>query len=120
VEIRVRPQAPRDLGAQLSAMLEAKTGERWTIALSNAEGEPTLAEQSRNAETDRRTNALNHPLVQMILQEFPGATLDEVRDENVDAYGLLPVQAQEEPDLPDFAPPDAEPVGFDPDIPEED
>lgn len=119
VEIRVRPQAPRDLGAQLAAMLEAKTGERWTIALSNAEGEPTLADQSRSAETDRRTAALNHPLVQAILQEFPGATLDAVRDENVDAYGLLPVQAAE-PDLPDFAPPDAEPAGFDPDIPEED
>ncbi|WP_421992008.1 DNA polymerase III subunit gamma/tau [Roseococcus sp.] len=120
VEIRVRPQAPRDLGAQLSALLEAKTGERWTIALSNAEGEPTIAEQSRSAETDRRTAALNHPLVQMILQEFPGATLDAVRDENVDAYGLLPVQAQDEPDFPDFAPPEAEPAGFDPDIPEED
>ena len=119
IEIRMRPQAPRDLGAQLAAMLEAKTGERWTIALSNAEGEPTLADQSRTAETDRRTAALNHPLVQTILQEFPGATLDEVRDENVDEYGLLPVQAAE-PDLPDFAPPEAEPVGFDPDIPEED
>jgi DNA polymerase-3 subunit gamma/tau len=120
VEIRVRPQAPRDLGAQLSAMLEAQTGERWTIALSNAEGAPTLATQSRTAETDRRALAASHPFVQRILQEFPGATLDAVRDENVDAYGLLPVQAQDEPDLPDFAPPDAEPAGFDPDIPEED
>ncbi|WP_424811800.1 DNA polymerase III subunit gamma/tau [Roseococcus sp. YIM B11640] len=120
VEIRVRPQAPRDLGAQLASMLEAKTGERWTVALSNAPGEVTLAEQSRNAETDRRTAALNHPLVQAILQEFPEAKLEAVRDENVDAYGLLPVIAQDEPDLPDFAPPDAEPAGFDPDIPEED
>jgi DNA polymerase-3 subunit gamma/tau len=92
----------------------------WRRGRSNAEGEPTLAEQSRNAETDRRASALNHPLVQMILQEFPGATLDAVRDENADAYGLLPVQAQDEPDLPEFAPPEAEPVGFDPDIPEED
>nr|WP_314074946.1 DNA polymerase III subunit gamma/tau [uncultured Roseococcus sp.] len=120
VEMRVRPQAPRDLGAQLSAMLEAQTGERWTIALSNAEGEPTLADQSRTAETDRRAAAASHPFVLAILQEFPGATLDAVRDENVDEYGLLPIQAQDEPDLPDFAPPEAEPVGFDPDTPEED
>ena len=111
LEIRVRPQAPRDLGAQISALLEAQTGVRWTIALSNAEGEPTLAEQSRSAETDRRALARSHPMVQAILAEFPGAQLDAVRDENTDAYGLMPV-------MPEFAPPEAESAGFE--LPEED
>jgi hypothetical protein len=34
IEIRVRPQAPRDLAAQLTRLLEEKTGARWTIAAS--------------------------------------------------------------------------------------
>ena len=118
VEIRVRPQAPRDLGAQLKAMLEEQTGARWTVALSNAEGEPTLAEQSRTAETDRRAAAQSHPIVQAILLAFPGAQLDAVRDDSVDAYGLKPIITDEEPDFPEFAPPEAEAAGLE--FPEED
>ncbi len=118
VEIRVRPQAPRDLGAQLKALLEDKTGNRWTVALSNAEGEPTLAEQSRMAETDRRAAAQSHPIVQAILLAFPGAQLDAVRDDSVDAYGLKPIVTEDEPDFPEFAPPEAESAGLE--FPEED
>ncbi len=88
LEIRVRPDAPRDLAAQLGALLQEATGERWTIALSNAEGEPTLAEQGRVAEAGRRAVAQSHPLVQAILQAFPGAAIEAVRDEATDAYGL--------------------------------
>ncbi|WP_027284465.1 DNA polymerase III subunit gamma/tau [Rubritepida flocculans] len=117
IEIRVRPQAPRDLAAQLAALLEARTGTRWTIALSNAPGAPTLAEQSAAAEQDRRAAAAQHPMVQAILAAFPGATLDAVRDATLDDYGLAP--AAPEPDLPDFAPPDATPA-YDDELPEED
>jgi DNA polymerase-3 subunit gamma/tau len=119
LEIRVRPQAPRDLGAQLKALLEAQTGNRWTVALSNAEGEPTLAEQSRTAETDRRSAAQSHPIVQAILLAFPGAQIEAVRDDSVDAYGLKPVIIpDEEPEFPEFAPPEAESAGLE--FPEED
>jgi DNA polymerase-3 subunit gamma/tau len=118
LEIRVRPQAPRDLGAKLSALLEEQTGRRWTVALTNAPGQPTLAEQSATAEAGRREMARSHPMVMAILAAFPGATLDEVRDDAVDHYGL---KAEPMPDMPDFAPPDAEPAGNDPDdIPQED
>ena len=41
LELRVRPEAPRDFAAQLAGLLLEATGTRWTIALSNAEGEPT-------------------------------------------------------------------------------
>jgi DNA polymerase-3 subunit gamma/tau len=117
IELRVRPEAPRDLAAQLGELLAERTGVRWTIALSNAPGEPTLAEQGQAAEADRRAAALEHPMVQAILAAFPGATLGAVRDANADAYGLVP--AAPEPDLPDFAPPDAEPAHDDA-LPEED
>jgi DNA polymerase-3 subunit gamma/tau len=122
IEIRVRPEAPRDLAAQLGELLAERTGARWTIALSNAPGEPTLAEQGQAAEADRRAAALDHPMVQAILAAFPGATLGPVRDANADAYGL--VAPAPDPDLPDFAPPDAEPAWAEPAhddaLPEED
>jgi DNA polymerase-3 subunit gamma/tau len=114
-----RAEAPRDLAAQLTALLAEATGARWTIALSNAPGEPTLAEQGKAAEAERLTLAQSHPLVQAVLAAFPGAAIAAVRDEGADAYGL-PVIASTEPepdtlpeDMPEFAPPDAEPVALD-------
>jgi DNA polymerase-3 subunit gamma/tau len=116
IEIRPRPDAPRDLAAQLVALLAETTGARWTVSLVNAGGEPTLAEQGRAAEQDRLALARTHPLVQAVLDAFPGATIEVVRDSALDAYGLPPPAAD---DGRDFAPPDAEPVGPD-DFPEED
>ena len=103
IELRVLPAAPRDLAAQLGELLAEATGARWTIALSNAEGEPTLADQGRAAEVGRRAVAQSHPLVQAVLAAFPGASIEAVRDAGADAYGLggamaLPVQAEDQPD----------------------
>jgi DNA polymerase-3 subunit gamma/tau len=70
--------------------LQEATGARWAIALSNAEGEPTLADQGRAADASRRDLARSHPLVQAVLAAFPGATIEAVRDAAADAYGLLP------------------------------
>ena len=112
IELRPEPVAPRDLASRLGALLLAETGQRWTIALSAAPGEPTLGEQERSADTGRRQAAAEHPLVRAILDAFPGATIAAVRDSSLDAYGLPPVAAISlgEPDMPDFAPPDAEPA----------
>jgi DNA polymerase-3 subunit gamma/tau len=90
IEVRVRPEVPRDFAAQLGTLLQETTGARWAIALSNAEGEPTLADQGRAADAGRRDLARSHPLVQAVLAAFPGATIEEVRDAAADAYGLLP------------------------------
>ena len=78
IEVRPEPDAPRDLAAKLAALLGAATGTRWTIALSTAPGEPTLAAQDRAEETARRNEAAAHPLVQAILEAFPGAEIAAV------------------------------------------
>jgi DNA polymerase-3 subunit gamma/tau len=119
IEMRPRPDAPRDLAQQIVALLQQATGTRWTVSLVNAGGEPTLAEQGRSAEQDRLALARVHPLVQAVLQAFPGATIELVRDGSLDAYGLPPPVVGSSDDGRDFAPPDAEPVSDD-DIPEED
>jgi DNA polymerase-3 subunit gamma/tau len=113
IELRTQPEAPRDLAPKLAALLSEVTGTRWTIALSAAAGEPTLAEQGNAADTARRSAAADHPLVRLIMETFPGARIDTVHDKTADAYGL-PMTAQEEPDMPEFAPPDAEYFDEDP------
>ena len=96
IELRVQPQAPRDLPPRLAAILSEATGTRWTIAVSRAPGEPTLAEQSDTTEASGRTRAEAHPLVQAILRAFPGAQVGRLHDRRLDEYGLLPQAA---PDL---------------------
>ncbi|WP_372616800.1 DNA polymerase III subunit gamma/tau [Falsiroseomonas sp.] len=112
IEMRTRPDAPRDLAQQLVALLQQATGTRWTVSLVNEGGEPTLAEQGRTAEQDRLSIARSHPLVQAVLHAFPGATIELVRDASLDVYGLPPPSVVADEGR-DFAPPEAEPVGPD-------
>jgi DNA polymerase-3 subunit gamma/tau len=95
IELRPQAEAPKDLASRLGALLTDATGTRWTIALSTAEGEPTVAEQGTAADTARRTAAADHPLVRAIMGAFPGARIDTVHDTAADAYGLTTV---DEPD----------------------
>ncbi|MDD2704261.1 MAG: DNA polymerase III subunit gamma/tau [Acidocella sp.] len=76
IEMRLADGTPRDTVPKLAAMLEAETGRRWTIALSNLPGEPTIDEAEGVATAKARDEALNHPLVQAILAEFPGAKVE--------------------------------------------
>jgi DNA polymerase-3 subunit gamma/tau len=131
IELRQHPEAPRDLASKLAALLQEATGTRWTIALSAAQGEPTLAEQGDAARAERHDIAAQHPLVRAIMETFPGARIANVNDSSLDAYGLPPALAGEaapltpvDPDersgdddigMPDFAPPDAGFAGDSPD-----
>jgi DNA polymerase-3 subunit gamma/tau len=122
IEIRPQPEAPRDLAAKLAALLGEATGTRWTIAISTAEGEPTIDAQRQAADRGRESEAAEHPLVKAIMAAFPGARLEAVRDPLADEYRLPPPKSaaaaeeagfagQDLPDdMPDFAPPDAEPM----------
>ncbi len=93
IELRPHADAPRDLAPKLGALLQRVTGTRWTIAISTQPGEPTLAEQGTAADQARHASAADHPLVRAILDAFPGARIEAVRDPDADAYGL-PVHAQ--------------------------
>ena len=108
LELRVEPDTPRDFAAKLGALLQGLTQQRWTIALSTAAGDPTLAAQGNAADHARREQAGTHPLVRAILEAFPGAKIQAVIDDKIDAYGLTADPPLGEPDLPEFAPPDAE------------
>jgi DNA polymerase-3 subunit gamma/tau len=50
------------------------------IAVSEAEGEPTLREQEEGRDRDLRNEVASHPLVEAVLNTFPGATITAVRE----------------------------------------
>jgi DNA polymerase III subunit gamma/tau len=110
IELRPKPDAPKDVAPKLMALLAEATGARWTVALSTAQGEPTLAEAGNAADAGRRAAAAEHPLVRAILEAFPGSRIDTVHDTSVDAYGLPEETAPTETpdDQPEFAPPGVE------------
>jgi DNA polymerase-3 subunit gamma/tau len=80
IEARPASGAPRDLTNRLGQLLSEWTGSRWLIAVSDAEGEPTLREQEEGRQRDLRNEVTSHPLVQAVLETFPGATIAAVRE----------------------------------------
>ena len=80
IEFRPAEGAPRDLANRLGQLLSEWTGIRWLIAVSEAEGEPTLREQEQHRERELRNEVTSHPLVRAVLETFPGATIAAVRE----------------------------------------
>jgi DNA polymerase-3 subunit gamma/tau len=76
-----RPEAgaPRDLANRLGQLLGEWTGTRWIVAVSQAEGAPTLAEEEAQRAGELRNEVASHPLVRAVLDTFPGATIAAVR-----------------------------------------
>ena len=80
IELRPTPKAPHDLPNRVASCLNKWTGQRWLVSVSGDLGAPTLKEQAQAAEAEMRRRAAEHPLVKAVLDAFPGATIDAVRD----------------------------------------
>jgi DNA polymerase III subunit gamma/tau len=81
IEFRPADGAPSNLANRVSQLLGEWTGERWLVACSEpATGEPTLREQEDRRDHDLRNEVAGHPLVQAVLETFPGATIAAVRE----------------------------------------
>ena len=81
IEFRPHSSAPHDLAPRVSRLLSEWTGRRWTVTVNMTDPvEPTLSEQDAIAEHKRREDAANHPLVRAVLDAFPGAAIEIVRD----------------------------------------
>jgi DNA polymerase-3 subunit gamma/tau len=75
IELRPTGEAPRDLAGKLGRLLQERTGRRWLVSVSGEPGQPTLRRQRDAAEAKLRDAALRDPLVQAVLETFPGAKL---------------------------------------------
>ena len=80
IELRPTPRAPANLPNRVAACLNEWTGARWLVSVSGDLGAPTLKQQAQAAEAEMRRRAAEHPLVRAVLDAFPGATIDAVRD----------------------------------------
>src|SRR5256885_1330412 len=80
IELRPTPKAPANLPNRIAACLNEWTGQRWLVSVSGDLGAPTLKEQAQAIDAEMRRRASEHPLVKAVLDAFPGATIDAVRD----------------------------------------
>jgi DNA polymerase-3 subunit gamma/tau len=80
IELRPTEKAPANLTNRMTACLNEWTGTRWFISVSGDLGAPTLKQQAQAVEAEMRRRAAEHPLVKAVLDAFPGATIDAVRD----------------------------------------
>ena len=80
IEFRVGDEAPRDLANRLGQLLGEWTGARWVVAVSSAEGEPSLRQQEESRDRALLNEVAKHPLVRAVLETFPGATIAAVRE----------------------------------------
>jgi len=75
LEIALEPSAAKTLVHDLQRKLGEWTGRRWIVVVSKEQGEPSLRAQAdaHKAEIERGVQA--DPLVQAVLQRFPGAKI---------------------------------------------
>ena len=75
VEFRPTAVAPADLAPRLSRLLSEWTGRPWLVGLSREQGADTVREADQERALQRKQDAAALPLVQAILDSFPGATV---------------------------------------------
>jgi DNA polymerase-3 subunit gamma/tau len=106
LEISLAEGAPAGLVQSLSAKLQEWTGKRWFVTLSAEGGAPTVGEQRAASQSALERDARKDPLVEAVLQRFPGAEIVSVRKRE-DAAVKSESDAAEFDMPPD--PPDEEP-----------
>jgi DNA polymerase-3 subunit gamma/tau len=78
LEIALGDNAPRSLVHDLQRKLTAWTGRRWIVVVSKEQGAPTLREQASDREAELKRKVMDDPLVQAVLNRFPGATIGPI------------------------------------------
>jgi DNA polymerase-3 subunit gamma/tau len=75
LEIALEPTAPKTLVHDLQRKLTAWTGKRWIVVVSKEQGAPTLRSQSEARQAEIERGVQGDPLVQAVLNRFPGAKI---------------------------------------------
>jgi len=79
LEVALEPNASKTLIAELARKLELWTNRRWTVIVSNEQGQPTLRSVNQAAKQEHARTAEADPRVREVLSRFPGAKVVEVR-----------------------------------------
>ncbi len=79
LELALEPSARKALIQELSKKLADWTGRRWMVAVSAEAGQPSLRAQADARKAELKDVVREDPLVQAVLQRFPGAEIVDVR-----------------------------------------
>jgi DNA polymerase-3 subunit gamma/tau len=80
IEIRVGEGADKSVANRLSTKLSEWTGRKWVVVVSNEPGAPVLSQQEADLQAKRMAQAAENPVVQAVLNAFPGSKIAQVRD----------------------------------------
>lgn len=73
LEIALEARAPKTLVHDLQRKLTGWTGKRWIVVVSKEQGAPTMRAQADAQQAEIERDVQNDPLVQAVLNRFPGA-----------------------------------------------
>jgi DNA polymerase-3 subunit gamma/tau len=79
LEVALEPNASKTMISDLARKFELWTGRRWTVIVSNEQGQPTLRSVNQAAKQEHARTAEADPRVREVLSRFPGAKVVEVR-----------------------------------------
>jgi DNA polymerase III subunit gamma/tau len=75
LEIALEASAPKTLVHDLQRKLTGWTGKRWIVVVSKEEGAPTMRAQADAQQAEIERDVQSDPLVQAVLNRFPGAKI---------------------------------------------
>ena len=81
VELNVSQTVPVDFAGKVGKLLTDWAGKRWVVALSHDQGQSTLHEKAEARNEQRKEELSHHPLVESIMQQFPGAKITDIAKE---------------------------------------
>ncbi len=102
IEFSTAPGAPSDFANRLIQRLRDWTGRPWGVIVSTEPGEPSMAEKEAASRAAFRAEAERHPLVQAVLEAFPGAVIQSITP----PAGAAPPATED--DMPPPDPPEPE------------
>jgi DNA polymerase III subunit gamma/tau len=79
LEIALEAGTRKTLIGELSKKLADWTGRRWMVAVSAEAGSPSLRVQAEMRKTEMKDGVRGDPLVQAVMERFPGAEIVDVR-----------------------------------------
>jgi DNA polymerase-3 subunit gamma/tau len=79
LEVALESGAAKTLIGELSRKLAAWTGKRWMVAVSAEAGSPSIRAQAEMRKAEMKDGVRADPLVQAVLERFPGAEIVDVR-----------------------------------------
>jgi len=78
MELRLASGLPRDFTGRIAQKLQQWTGVPWLISIANEGGAESLAIQAASAQDARLQAAMADPMVQAVMEHFPGARIVKV------------------------------------------